>query len=61
MTISYSESKSGPASSSPYVIIRRDDGCKIAVKENNGGEWSFNGLHYYKMETRLSEWESGQG
>jgi hypothetical protein len=26
------------------VIVRRDDGRKTAVKENDDGRWSFNGV-----------------
>jgi hypothetical protein len=26
------------------VIVRRDDGCGMAVKGNGGGGWSFDGV-----------------
>jgi hypothetical protein len=44
MSISYSGSKRGLTSSSVGVVVRRDDGRGIEVKENDSGRWSSDGV-----------------
>jgi hypothetical protein len=46
------------------VVVRRDNKCETAVKGNDGGGWSSDGVVLWlgggKMETRLSGGESDQ-